>query len=157
MFHVSRGTDGNDIGRRVGIEHKRGSFALKSADNLTTEEHPMGLYHPHAQWHHIKKENIGLIEVMGLAVLPSRLQKELATLEDFIIEGKDIASDEQIAKHAEWATDFAPLLKGRSRELVRTVLEEEVGRVFTHVLEDAGVFKRDEEGKAAFMRFIATL
>ena len=117
----------------------------------------MGLYHPHAQWHHIKKENIGLIEVMGLAVLPSRLQKELATLEDYIIEDKDISSDEQIAKHAEWASDFAPLLKGRSRELVRTVLEEEVGRVFTHVLEDAGVFKRDEEGKAAFMRFIATL
>ena len=142
------------IARRRGEEYE---IDLCLRNNLTTEEHPMGLYHPHAQWHHIKKENIGLIEVMGLAVLPSRLQKELATLEDFIIEGKDIASDEQIAKHAEWATDFAPLLKGRSRELVRTVLEEEVGRVFTHVLEDAGVFKRDEEGKAAFMRFIATL
>ena len=142
------------IARRRGEDYE---IDLCLRNNLTTEEHPMGLYHPHAQWHHIKKENIGLIEVMGLAVLPSRLQKELAVLEDYIIEGKDIASDEQIAKHAEWAYDFAPLLKGRSRGLVRAVLEEEVGRVFTHVLEDAGVFKRDEEGKAAFMRFIDTL
>ena len=117
----------------------------------------MGLYHPHAQWHHIKKENIGLIEVMGLEVLPSRLHKELDTLEEYILDGKDISQNDQIAKHAEWAAGFAPLLKGRSRELVRTVLEEEVGRVFTHVLEDAGVFKRDDAGRNAFMRFIATL
>lgn len=142
------------IARRRGEDYE---IDLCLRNNLTTDEHPMGLYHPHAQWHHIKKENIGLIEVMGLAVLPSRLQKELAALEIFIIEGRDIASDEQLAKHAEWAADFAPLLRGRSRELVRTVLEEEVGRVFAHVLEDAGVFKRDEAGKAAFLRFISTL
>ena len=142
------------IARRRGEDYE---IDLCLRNNLTTEEHPMGLYHPHSQWHHIKKENIGLIEVMGLAVLPSRLQKELALMEDYIIEGRNIASDERTAKHAEWAADFAPLLKGCSRELVRTVLEEEVGRVFTHVLEDAGVFKRDEAGKAAFMRFIGTL
>ncbi|MBQ9900886.1 MAG: UDP-glucose--hexose-1-phosphate uridylyltransferase [Clostridia bacterium] len=142
------------IARRRGEDYE---IDLCLRNNLTTDEHPMGLYHPHSQWHHIKKENIGLIEVMGLAVLPSRLQKELAVLEDYIIEGRDIASNEQIAKHAEWAADFAPLLKGRSRELVRTVLEEEVGRVFTHVLEDAGVFQRDDSGKAAFLRFIDVL
>ena len=142
------------IARRRGDDYE---IDLCLRNNLTTEEHPMGLYHPHAEWHHIKKENIGLIEVMGLAVLPSRLQKELAALEDYIIEGRDIAADEQTAKHAEWASSFAPLLKGRSRELVRTVLEEEVGRVFTHVLEDAGVFKRDDSGRAAFMRFIESL
>ena len=90
-------------------------------------------------------------------MLPSRLQKELDLLEEYIADGVEIASNEQIAKHAEWAADFAPLLRGRSRELVRTVLEEEVGRVFTHVLEDAGVFKRDDAGRAAFLRLIATL
>ena len=142
------------IARRRGQDYE---IDLCLRNNLTTDEHPMGLYHPHAQWHHIKKENIGLIEVMGLAVLPSRLQKELDLLEEYIADGGEIASNEQIAKHAEWAADFAPLLRGRSRELVRTVLEEEVGRVFTHVLEDAGVFKRDDAGRAAFLRFIATL
>ena len=142
------------IARRRGQDYE---IDLCLRNNLTTDEHPMGLYHPHAQWHHIKKENIGLIEVMGLAVLPSRLQKELDLLEEYIADGGEIASNEQIAKHAEWAADFAPLLRGRSRELVRTVLEEEVGRVFTHVLEDAGVFKRDDAGRAAFLRLIATL
>lgn len=142
------------IARRRGEDYE---IDLCLRNNLTTDEHPMGLYHPHAQWHHIKKENIGLIEVMGLAVLPSRLQKELDILEEYIIEGTDIASDERIAKHAEWAAEFAPTMKGKSRELVRKVLEKEVGHVFEHVLEDAGVFKRDEAGRAAFMRFIGTL
>lgn len=153
-------TDGTPHNTITPIARRRGEdyeIDLCLRNNLTTEEHPMGLYHPHAQWHHIKKENIGLIEVMGLAVLPSRLQKELDTLEEYILDGKDISKNDQIAKHAEWAAGFAPLLKGRSRELVRTVLEEEVGRVFTHVLEDAGVFKRDDAGRNAFMRFIATL
>ena len=153
-------TDGTPHNTITPIARRRGEdyeIDLCLRNNLTTEEHPMGLYHPHAQWHHIKKENIGLIEVMGLAVLPSRLQKELDTLEEYILDGKDISQNDQIAKHAEWAAGFAPLLKGRSRELVRTVLEEEVGRVFTHVLEDAGVFKRDDAGRNAFMRFIATL
>ena len=157
IFAETDGTPHNTItpiARRRGDDYE---IDLCLRNNLTTEEHPMGLYHPHAQWHHIKKENIGLIEVMGLAVLPSRLQKELAVLEESIAEGRDIASDGQTAKHAEWASGFAPMLRGRSRDLVRTVLEEEVGRVFTHVLEDAGVFKRDEAGRAAFMRFISVL
>ena len=150
-------TDGTPHNTITPIARRRGEdyeIDLCLRNNLTTDEHPMGLYHPHAQWHHIKKENIGLIEVMGLAVLPSRLQKELDTLEEYIIEGRDISENDTIAKHAEWAAGFAPLLKGRSRELVRTVLEEEVGRVFAHVLEDAGVFKRDDAGKAALMRFV---
>lgn len=153
-------TDGTPHNTITPIARRRGEdyeIDLCLRNNLTTDKHPMGLYHPHAQWHHIKKENIGLIEVMGLAVLPSRLQKELELLENYIVEGKDIASNEQIAKHAEWAAEFAPILAARSRELVRTVLEEEVGRVFEHVLEDAGVFKRDKEGKAAFMKFIDML
>ena len=142
------------IARRRGEDYE---IDLCLRNNLTTDEHPMGLYHPHAEWHHIKKENIGLIEVMGLAVLPSRLQKELDILEDYIAEGKDIASDERTAKHAKWAAQFAPELIGKPREHIRAALEEEVGRVFMHVLEDAGVFKRDENGKGAFMRFTGTL
>ncbi|MBQ7647093.1 MAG: galactose-1-phosphate uridylyltransferase, partial [Clostridia bacterium] len=104
-----------------------------------------------------KKENIGLIEVMGLAVLPSRLQKELDTLETFILNGKDISTDSTIAKHAEWAARFVPSLRGESGEVVRKTLETEVGKVFIGVLEDAGVFKRDEKGKKAFIRFTDTL
>ena len=126
-------------------------------NNLTTPEHPMGLYHPHAEWHHIKKENIGLIEVMGLAVLPARLQKELDLMERFILEGKDIASEASIAKHAEWAAAFLPELTGKKQEQIHAALEQEVGKVFLHVLEDAGVYKRDDDGKAGFMRFIAAL
>ncbi|MBQ4397144.1 MAG: UDP-glucose--hexose-1-phosphate uridylyltransferase [Clostridia bacterium] len=153
-------TDGTPHNTITPIARRRGTayeIDLCLRNNLTTPEYPMGLYHPHAQWHHIKKENIGLIEVMGLAVLPSRLQKELDLLEEFIIAGKDIASEESIAKHADWAADFVPGLKGRDSATVRAILEAEVGKVFLHVLEDAGVFKRDEAGQAAFDRFIKTI
>ena len=142
------------IARRRGADYE---LDLCLRNNLTTPEHPMGLYHPHAQWHHIKKENIGLIEVMGLAVLPSRLQKELDLLEAYIIAGKDIASEKSIAKHANWAAAFAPDLAGRDNAVVRRVLEAEVGKVFLHVLEDAGVFKRDTAGREAFGRFLEVL
>ncbi|MBQ3355610.1 MAG: UDP-glucose--hexose-1-phosphate uridylyltransferase [Oscillospiraceae bacterium] len=142
------------IARRRGEDYE---IDLCLRNNLTTPEHPLGVYHPHAERHHIKKENIGLIEVMGLAVLPARLQKELELLEQFIAEGKDIASDEAIAKHAAWASRFAPALRSQPREVIRAALENEVGKVFLAVLEDAGVFKRDEAGKAAFLRFIAAL
>ena len=114
-------------------------------------------YTDESERHHIKKENIGLIEVMGLAVLPSRLQKELELLEAFIAEGRDIAGEASIAKHADWANSFAEGLKGQPREVIREILEKEVGKVFLHVLEDAGVFKRDKKGKAAFLRFIESL
>ncbi len=153
-------TDGTPHNTITPIVRRRGEdyeIDLCLRNNLTTDEHPLGLYHPHAQWHHIKKENIGLIEVMGLAVLPSRLQKELALLEDCLIAGQDVAANEQIAKHAEWAAGFASSAVGMPQGTVRALLEREVGEVFTHVLEDAGVFKRSEEGKAAFLRFIGTL
>ena len=150
-------TDGVPHNTITPIARRRGAdfeIDLCLRNNLTSPEHPMGIFHPHAEWHHIKKENIGLIEVMGLAVLPSRLHSEMALLEEFIMEGKDIASEASIAKHAEWAAAFAPLLCGKSREEVHAALEEEVGKVFLHVLEDAGVFKRTSEGQAAFDRFI---
>ena len=142
------------IARRRGEDYE---LDLCLRNNLTTPEHPMGLYHPHAEWHHIKKQNIGLIEVMGLAVLPARLQKELDLMERFILEGKNIASEASIAKHAEWAAAFLPELTGKKQEQIHAALEQEVGKVFLHVLEDAGVYKRNDDGKAAFMRFIAAL
>ena len=121
--------------------------------NITTEEHPLGVFHPHADKHHIKKENIGLIEVMGLAVLPSRLKQELSDLAQAIVEGRDIASDEVLSKHLPWVEE----LKARhcfTAENVMDILLQETGRVFAGVLEDAGVYKPTEEGKAAFLRFI---
>ena len=125
-------------------------------NNITTEEHPLGVYHPHADLHNIKKENIGLIEVMGLAVLPARLRDEIATMCRFISEGRDFAEDESIVKHKEWFEEL------RSRytftaENTEEILKKEIGRVFERVLEDAGVYKRDEAGQAAFLRFIATI
>ncbi len=142
------------IARRRGEDYE---LDLCLRNNLTTPEHPLGLYHPHARYHHIKKENIGLIEVMGLAVLPARLQKELSLLEEYIADGRDISSNEAIAKHAEWAAAFAPALKGQPVEVIRQTLESEVGKVFLGVLEDAGVFKRDPKGQEAFMRFISDI
>ncbi|MBQ4260618.1 MAG: galactose-1-phosphate uridylyltransferase, partial [Ruminococcus sp.] len=126
-------------------------------NNLTTEQFPMGLYHPHSERHHIKKENIGLIEVMGLAVLPARLNRELSLLEELIADGQDLRQNAETEKHAEWAEGFAERLKGMPREEIRSVLEQEVGKVFVSVLEDAGVYKRDEDGKEAFRRFIKTI
>ena len=153
-------TDGVPHNTITPIARRRGEdfeLDLCLRNNLTTDEHPLGLFHPHAQRHHIKKENIGLIEVMGLAVLPSRLQKELELLEACIAEGRDIAGEASIAKHADWVNSFAEGLKGQPREVIREILEKEVGKVFLHVLEDAGVFKRDKKGKAAFLRFIESL
>ncbi len=131
-------------------------------NNITTEEHPLGVFHPHAELHHIKKENIGLIEVMGLAVLPSRLKDEMNKLAEAIVSGADIRADETLAKHADWVDEFSTkydmeLVKADGTEGVWTVLEEEIGHVFEKVLEHAGVFKRDEAGIKAFDRFMNTL
>ena len=123
-------------------------------NNLTTEERPLGLYHPAPELHHIKKENIGLIEVMGLAVLPSRLSKELRTLENAILSGEDIRSNPAIASHADWAEEFLSRYPSITADNVREIVEAEVGRVFLQVLCDAGVFKRTPEGKEAFLRFV---
>ena len=126
-------------------------------NNITTEEHPLGVYHPHNELHHIKKENIGLIEVMGLAVLPSRLKSEMELLKEYILEGKDITSNPEIEKHAEWVAEFLPKYESIHPQNIESILQREIGKVFALVLEHAGVFKRDEEGKAAFLRFLNSL
>ena len=121
--------------------------------NITTEEHPLGVFHPHGDKHHIKKENIGLIEVMGLAVLPSRLKGELTALAEAMEEGKDIAADEVLAKHAQWAAELRKQYTFTQENSLDIILKE-TGKVFAAVLEDAGVYKNTAEGKNAFMRFI---
>ena len=126
-------------------------------NNITTEEHPLGVYHPHAHLHHIKKENIGLIEVMGLAVLPARLKDEIELLKEYILEGKEIRSNEKIEKHADWVEEFLPRYEEINADNIEEILQQEIGKVFVHVLEDAGVYKCTEEGREAFMRFIQTL
>ena len=138
------------IARRRGEQYE---LDLVLRCNITTPEHPLGLFHPHADKHHIKKENIGLIEVMGLAVLPSRLKDELHALADGILSGADLRADDTLAKHADWVDE----LKRRytfTKENALDLLLQETGRVFTQVLEDAGVFKRDAQGQAAFLRFV---
>ena len=153
-------TDGEPHNTITPIARKSGDvFELDLAlrNNITTEEHPLGVYHPHAEYHHIKKENIGLIEVMGLAVLPARLKKELQLLAEYLCEKKDISSNAEIEKHAEWAKEVQKKHPEITAENVMEILQKEVGEVFVHVLEDAGVFKCTEEGRAAFERFIAVL
>jgi UDPglucose--hexose-1-phosphate uridylyltransferase len=134
---------------------KDGAFQLDLVlrNNITTDEHPLGVYHPHAKLHHIKKENIGLIEVMGLAVLPSRLDKELDLLKDAILSGADIAADETLCKHAEWTEELKKEY-AFTEENTMDILKKEVGKVFMQVLCDAGVYKRTEEGQNAFLRFV---
>ena len=124
--------------------------------NITTVDHPLGVFHPHADKHHIKKENIGLIEVMGLAVLPSRLKGELAALADAIVSGKDIAADEVLGKHADWVEKLKKQYEFSAENALDIILQE-TGKVFAAVLEDAGVYKNTPEGRAAFLRFVAHL
>ncbi|MBR5152419.1 MAG: UDP-glucose--hexose-1-phosphate uridylyltransferase [Clostridia bacterium] len=123
-------------------------------NNITTEEHPLGVYHPHSELHHIKKENIGLIEVMGLAVLPSRLVEEMDAVADALLTGKDMSQDEKTAAHKAWAEAVKQAHPELDRENVDEILRQEIGKVFVKVLEDAGVYTRDEEGMAAFDRFV---
>ena len=157
-------TDGEPHNTITPIARKRGDmFELDLAlrNNITTEEHPLGVYHPHDKLHHIKKENIGLIEVMGLAVLPSRLKGEMESLADAIVGGADIRSDETLEKHADWVDEFMAEYKAAGVAVdasnVEEILQQEVGKVFCQVLEDAGVFKCDEKGLEEFRRFIAAL
>ncbi|MBR5506826.1 MAG: UDP-glucose--hexose-1-phosphate uridylyltransferase [Clostridia bacterium] len=124
-------------------------------NNITTPEHPLGVYHPHAELHNIKKENIGLIEVMGLAVLPSRLDKELTLLKDALVKGDDISFDETLSKHKMWVDSFAHLYDSINEENVDEIIGNEVGKVFSKVLEHAGVYKRDEKGMEAFLKFLS--
>ena len=149
-------TDGEPHNTITPIARRRGSdyeLDLVLRNNITTAEHPLGVYHPHAELHHIKKENIGLIEVMGLAVLPARLKEELSAVADALAAGADLRADERTAKHADWAEGF----KGKyaiTADNALDIVEKETGLVFAQVLEHAGVYKRTAEGKAAFLRFL---
>ena len=153
-------TEGEPHNTITPIARKKGDMYeldLTLRNNITTEECPLGLYHPHNEYHHIKKENIGLIEVMGLAVLPSRLKAEMEHLSQCLIKGEDIVSKEDLKKHAAWVEE----IKGKYTDInegnVMDILKEEIGQVFVKVLEDAGVYKYNEEGRKAFDRFIAVL
>ena len=157
IFAETNGEPHNTI---TPIARKRGEdyeLDLVLRNNITTEEHPLGVYHPHAKLHHIKKENIGLIEVMGLAVLPARLKDEMAALSKAILEKKDIRADEVLAKHADWVEEFLPKYDHIDETNIMDILHEEIGLVFNEVLKDAGVYKCTEEGRKAFMRFIDTV
>ena len=122
-------------------------------NNITTEEYPDGVYHPHPQHHHIKKENIGLIEVMGLAVLPSRLKTEMALLRDALVSGADIKADEVLSKHFDWAEEIKKNYE-ITEENCENILQDEIGKVFADILGQCGVYKRSEEGKNQFLKFV---
>ncbi len=154
IFAETEGVPHNAI-TPIARKNSEGRFELDLVlrNNITTEEHPMGVYHPHAEYHHIKKENIGLIEVMGLAVLPARLKKEMTQLEDAILSGSDISSIEDISKHADWVDEWKSGYDLSSPESVRSALQIEIGKTFAKILSCAGVYKNDED----FMRFVKTL
>ena len=141
------------IARRRGEDYE---LDLVLRCNITTDEHPLGVFHPHADKHHIKKENIGLIEVMGLAVLPSRLKKELSDLAEAIISNADIAADAILGKHADWVEDLKKQYNF-TQENALSILLQETGKVFAEVLEDAGVYKNTDAGRAAFLRFVQSI
>lgn len=154
-------TEGEPHNTITPIARKNGDMYeldLVLRNNITTEEFPLGVYHPHQELHHIKKENIGLIEVMGLAVLPSRLKSELAELKEYMAEGKDIRSNDAISKHADWAEEIRSKYEKQGIRITadnaEEILKEEVGLVFARVLEDAGVYKCTQEGREAFGRFL---
>ncbi len=156
IFAFTDGTPHNTItpiARRQGEDYQ---LDLVLRNNLTTEEYPLGLFHPHPELHHIKKENIGLIEVMGLAVLPSRLKTELEALKEALLSGADLDADPRTASHAAWARELLTRYRFTA-DNAEEILRREVGAVFTRVLEDAGVYKRTPEGAAAFLRFIAAV
>ena len=156
IFAHTDGEPHNTVTPIARMQDGKFELDLVLRNNITTEEHPLGVYHPHADLHNIKKENIGLIEVMGLAVLPARLKDEIALMCRFIAEGRDFAEDEQIAKHKAWFERFREnytFTEENTEEILRT----EIGRTFQRVLEDAGVYPRTEGGQLAFLRFIATI
>lgn len=167
VAHDPDGTPHNTvtpIARRVDAEGNTGGDAYEAylalRCNVTSPEHPLGVFHPHEEWHHIKRENIGLIEVMGLAILPPRLVGELGRVEELLLSGASeaqMAADPLAASHASWAARLADENPGLSADNVRQVVRDGVGLVFSHVLEDAGVFKWDDAGRAAQMRFVASL
>lgn len=153
-------TDGEPHNTITPIARKRGEnyeLDLVLRNNLTTTEHPLGVYHPHAELHHIKKENIGLIEVMGLAVLPARLKSEMEILADYILKKKDIRSNEELEKHADWVEEFSSKYEVIDENNVNKIIEDEIGIVFMKVLEHAGVYKCTKDGREGFHRFLNSL
>ena len=149
-------TDGELHNTITPIARKRGDkfeLDLVLRNNITTEEHPLGVYHPHAELHHIKKENIGLIEVMGLAVLPARLKEELTAVADALASGADLRTNELTIKHADWAETFAQNYTITADNAL-DIVKKETGLVFAKVLEHAGVYARTTEGMTAFLRFL---
>ena len=156
IFAETDGEPHNTITPIARMKDGRFELDLVLRNNITTEEHPLGVYHPHAELHNIKKENIGLIEVMGLAVLPARLKTEMELLADAILTRKDIRSIPEIEKHAAWFEAFRDEYAFTSKT-VDSVLKRQIGKTFVKVLEDAGVYKRDEKGRAAFLRFVQSV
>ena len=153
-------TDGVPHNTITPIARKKGdSFEIDLVlrNNITTDEHPMGVYHPHKQYHHIKKENIGLIEVMGLAILPSRLVSELEAVKNAILNNDDLRASELTASHADWVEEFLPNHPEFNADNAMDIIKEETGKVFLHVLEDAGVYKCTPKGREAFMRFLESV
>ena len=153
-------TDGEPHNTITPIARKKGNayeLDLVLRNNITTKRHPLGVYHPHAQYHHIKKENIGLIEVMGLAVLPARLQEEMQALKEAILSGKNIREDSRIEKHAVWAEEFLSEYENITEETIQEILQKEIGKVFVKVLEDSGVYKCNTAGRKAFKKFLHSI
>ena len=156
VFAETNGEPHNTI---TPIARRRGDLYeldLVLRNNITTDEHPLGVFHPHKEYHNIKKENIGLIEVMGLAVLPARLKEEMRLVAEAILAGRDIAAEPAIAHHAEWFASFAGLYTFDENN-VDKILRREIGKTFVRVLEDAGVYKCTPDGREAMMRFIKSM
>ncbi len=156
IFAETDGTPHNTITPIARYNEGAYELDLVLRNNITTDEYPDGYYHPHKEYHHIKKENIGLIEVMGLAVLPSRLKGEMELLSDALLNGMDISADERIAKHKDWA-DMIKAKYEITEDNCKNILKKEIGIVFTAILEQCGVFKRSEKGKEQFIRFMNTI
>lgn len=157
IFAETNGEQHNTITPIVFTKNGKLVIDLVLRNNITSEEHPLGVFHPHSDLHHIKKENIGLIEVMGLAVLPSRLKNEMALIKDAILTNKDISSIPEISKHSEWIEEFTAGYDEINEDNIEKIIQDEIGKVFLRVLLDAGVFKRTEKGKNAFEKFIGSL
>ena len=142
------------IARKIGDKFE---LDLVLRNNITTDEYPFGVYHPHEEFHNIKKESIGLIEVMGLAILPARLKIEMDILKEYILEGKNIERNKQIIKHNNWVKIFINNYNKITKENIDDIIKREIGKTFLNVLENAGVFKRDEKGQKGFEKFINSL
>mgnify|MGYP000662289640 CR=1 FL=1 len=157
IFAETGGEPHNTITPIARMRNGKYELDLVLRNNLTTKEHPMGLYHPHEELHHIKKENIGLIEVMGLAVLPGRLKKEMADLKTALLNGDDLRANDELAKHADWAEGFLKRHPEFNADNAEDIIKFEIGQVFAQVLECAGVFKCDAQGRRALRRFLSAV